>query len=720
MSERQVGRVVSVDNFRVFIRLDDDLTSSYKSGFKGLYDVARINSYLIIPVGADRIVALITRVKMQEEAEFDTDKHSITLPSSARYVTATMLGTIEHGDKSDRFIQGVYNFPVLDNPVWYVTEEDLNRIFDYKPDDTDINYQEDFYLPIGKSPAFPDYDVKVCPDQLFVKHAAILGNTGSGKSCTLASILHSLFDYQYPPDKGKKEKRYLRNAHFIILDTNGEYKSAFVDKEGRSEKGELFHRINALHIDEKGLKVPYWFMNWDDFDYLFEPGPGTQAPILKRAIGLAKNNIESVKKNSLDRVMEAKLTEIIDLACGEESWKFEQQKYKKIKGESQFIPHNEIIQLSEKLSGSDNRILTNLSHPLARLGQDNLTLGDKSGSIKEIQRLYSEYKESIASQNIINDKNIDLPTWFEYKKLITQFIDAAIDEHEGSNSKLSEYVSTLRLRLEGFLSDRRIAEPLLLNSKKEFDNSLSSFLSFIIGDMYRYFVGKGQNTDTFDPFMSYYSSSKCEKEKDMTKVSQLTILDLSLIPYDVLENIVGLIGRLIIEFVSHFKPDDRGKYPIVLILEEAQNYIPEKNRKEKESIAKRVFERIAREGRKYGISLIVSSQRPSELSKTVLSQCNSFIVHRLQNPDDQKYVRGLVSSANSDILDQLPILPQQHAIVMGDCVRTAVQVKINTVSPKPNSNNPHFVETWLSENKDFPDYRKVCGAWQKGVKEGDN
>jgi DNA helicase HerA-like ATPase len=717
MSERQVGRVVSVDNFRVFIRLDDDLTSSYKSGFKGLYEVARINSYLIIPVGADRIVALITRVKMQEEPEFDTDKHSITLPSSARYVTATMLGTIEHGDKSDRFIQGVYNFPVLDNPVWYVTEEDLNRIFDYKPDDTDINYQEDFYLPIGKSPAFPDYDVKICPDQLFVKHAAILGNTGSGKSCTLASILHSLFDYQYPPEEGKKDKRYLNNAHFIIFDTNGEYKSAFIDKEGRSEKGELFHRINALHIDEKGLKVPYWFMNWDDFDYLFDPGPGTQAPILKRAIGLGKNNIQSSKAGILDRVLESTLNEVINLACGDEEWKFEAKRNDKNK---RYDPNNEIIQLSNLMVSFDNQALKDLARELSILGKENLSLAQKSSSIKSIESIYSNYKENIASQNIVNDKNIDLPTWFEYQKLITQFIDAAIDEHEGSNSKLSEYVSTLRLRLEGFLSDRRFAEPLLLNSKEEFDNSLSLFLSFIIGDMYRYFVGESQDTGTFDPFISYYSSPKCEKETDQHRVSQITILDLSLISYDVLENIVGLIGRLVIEFVSHFKPDDRGKYPIVLILEEAQNYIPEKDRKEKESIAKKVFERIAREGRKYGISLIVSSQRPSELSKTVLSQCNSFIVHRLQNPDDQKYVRGLVSSANSDILDQLPILPQQHAIVMGDCVRTAVQVKINTVFPKPNSNNPRFVETWLNENKDFPDYKKVCEAWQKGIKDGDN
>ena len=99
----------------------------------------------------------------------------------------------------------------------------------------------------------------------------------------------------------------------------------------------------------------------------------------------------------------------------------------------------------------------------------------------------------------------------------------------------------------------------------------------------------------------------------------------------------------------------------------------------------------------------------------MLSQCNSFIVHRLQNPDDQKYIRGLVSSANSDILDQLPILPQQHATIMGDCVRTPVQVKINTVDPKPNSDNPQFVQKWLEEQKDFPDYKEVCEKWQKGM-----
>lgn len=184
---------------------------------------------------------------------------------------------------------------------------------------------------------------------------------------------------------------------------------------------------------------------------------------------------------------------------------------------------------------------------------------------------------------------------------------------------------------------------------------------------------------------------------------------MSLLPFQVLETITGLIGRIILEFLSRFDKGNRGKMPTVIALEEAQNYIPETNRKDRESISKKVFERIAREGRKYGLSLLISSQRPSELSKTVLSQCNSFIVHRIQNPDDQVYIRKLVSSANSEILSQLPTLPQQHVIIMGDCVRTPVVARMNTAKPCPNSNNPEFIKNWLNGNS--INYQEVVDRW---------
>ena len=269
--------------------------------------------------------------------------------------------------------------------------------------------------------------------------------------------------------------------------------------------------------------------------------------------------------------------------------------------------------------------------------------------------------------------------------------------------KMNEYVSTLKLRMQSFADDIRLASPLMLDKQENIANSLVQFLAYVLGDYCDIYNKEAEDDNVYH---HYYGDS----EGDDTH-SQITIIDMSLLPFQVLETITGLIGRIILEFLSRFEKSKRGSMPVVIALEEAQNYIPEINKKDRESISRKVFERIAREGRKYGLSLLVSSQRPSELSKTVLSQCNSFIVHRIQNPDDQVYIRKLVSSANSEILNQLPTLPQQHVIVMGDCVRTPVVAKMNTASPKPNSNNPEFIQNWLKEEK--VDYQGVANKWME-------
>ena len=301
---------------------------------------------------------------------------------------------------------------------------------------------------------------------------------------------------------------------------------------------------------------------------------------------------------------------------------------------------------------------------------------------------------------ITSEQNIDLPVWFNYQELCTKFIDAAIAQEATSNNRLAEYVSPLRLRMNSFLSDKRMAIPLMLKDyNPDNRNILSEFIAFLLGDFNSFFM---RNESMH--FIAEYNRNFHARNK--SKPNQISIIDVSQLPFEVLETVTALLGRLILEFVSYFMPEDRGKYPIVIVLEEAQNYIAE----DKDSVSKIVFERIAREGRKYGISLVVCSQRPSELSKTVLSQCNSFIIHRLQNPEDQKYIRGLVSSANADILDQLPIIPQQHAIVTGDCVRTPIQVRITDVAPTPNSNNPKFIDRWLLEDLVIP-YEKSCKRW---------
>lgn len=697
MSERNIGKVISVDSFRAYIRLDDDLKSLYKSGYEDIFEVARINSYVIIPIGADRIVAMVTSVRAIDETELGKNKEAIFLTKSARYLVATMIGTIEN---SGKYIQGVYNYPILDNPVWYVTSQDLDNIFDQKEKST-IDFDDDYYLPIGTSPSFSEYKIKINPDKFFGKHAAILGNTGSGKSCTFASIIQSMFEYEY---NGKK----LQNAHIIIFDTNGEYKQAFQGNKEAPYKN--LKEVNAFHIDRNGMKVPFWFMNFADFDFLFEPTSGTQAPVFKRALGLAKNQKVVAGKPILDKFTERGILGLFDASPDE----IKKRKCTQSYGNWVYKNNNEILGLANTIVPDGNQLLTDIQIALLALGADN-TLNDEKNALVDLESKYLEYTSSQNVEQIAIEKNIDLPIWFNFQDLITRFFDEAINEQENSGNRLREFVSTLRLRLQSYLGDERISQPLLLNHTNEIPNALAKFISFILGDFCK--VYKTEDTDLFTEFYKEQLAKEEIEKLVADKPSQVTIIDMSLLPYEVLETVTGLIGRLILDFVSRFPESDRGKLPMVIALEEAQNYIPEKNRGDRESIAKKVFERIAREGRKYGISLLVSSQRPSELSKTVLSQCNSFIIHRLQNPEDQKYVRQLVSAANEDILQQLPILPQQHVVIMGDAVRTPVQARMNTANPRPNSNNPKFIENWTMDlPKDFPNYEKIAEAWEKGEK----
>lgn len=689
-NERNIGRIVSVDSLSVYVRLDDDLKSLYKSGYEDIYPVARINSYIIIPVGAERIVAMVNRVMTREETDLSKSSETIFLTESTRYLSATMVGTIE----GRNYIQGVYNYPILDNPVWYVTREDLNIIFDQKEGQEKIDYKDDYYLPIGTSPAFPDFQVKINPDRLFGKHAAILGNTGSGKSCTLTALLQSLFQFQY--NNGEK----LKSAHVVIFDTNGEYKDAF--------KLDVKHKVNPFWINDEGLKVPYWFMNYDDMDYLFEPTTGTQGPILKRTLALAKSQIAAEARKLIPKLYLNSLSALID-TINSGGYKAKVaivddarnicDAFKKLLNEKKTdFNLSKICDALERISSqsSSDHVYRNGNYVNGTF--DSIILNE---AIDVIVSELDLYRESLVEHTSSENRNIDSPVFYKFKHLMSSCFDFAIKESAVGQDKMNEYVSTLKLRMQSFADDIRLASPLMLDKQENIDNSLVQFLAYVLGDycdIYKKDVGDD------NAYNHYYGDSE-----DDNFHSQITIIDMSLLPFQVLETITGLIGRIILEFLSRFEKSKRGSMPVVIALEEAQNYIPEINKKDRESISRKVFERIAREGRKYGLSLLVSSQRPSELSKTVLSQCNSFIVHRIQNPDDQVYIRKLVSSANSEILNQLPTLPQQHVIVMGDCVRTPVVAKMNTASPKPNSNNPEFIQNWLKEEK--VDYQGVANRW---------
>jgi len=118
--------------------------------------------------------------------------------------------------------------------------------------------------------------------------------------------------------------------------------------------------------------------------------------------------------------------------------------------------------------------------------------------------------------------------------------------------------------------------------------------------------------------------------------------------------------------------------------------------------ANRIFERVAKEGRKYGMFLLVSSQRPSELSKTVLSQCSNFIVHRIQNPEDLMQIRQMTPHISSSILSRLPSIPRQHALVIGHSVQIPMLFKVNNSCPTPHSSNNDIVKNWFNPKHKKP------------------
>lgn len=134
-----------------------------------------------------------------------------------------------------------------------------------------------------------------------------------------------------------------------------------------------------------------------------------------------------------------------------------------------------------------------------------------------------------------------------------------------------------------------------------------------------------------------------------------------------------------------------------------------------DKLSTKIFERIAREGRKFGIGMIVSSQRPSELSPTVLSQCNSYILHRIVNDRDQEMVKRLVPDNLGSLLDELPSLPQKKAIVLGTAVPIPTIVDINEIPlcQRPKSDDPKFWDVWIRKDLRECKWDPIIDCWQK-------
>lgn len=190
---------------------------------------------------------------------------------------------------------------------------------------------------------------------------------------------------------------------------------------------------------------------------------------------------------------------------------------------------------------------------------------------------------------------------------------------------------------------------------------------------------------------------------------QVTVIDFSSVPFDVRPTVSAQIGRLAFEF-NYWNPFSR-QFPILLVCEEAHAYIPRDGGTQYEG-TRRSMERIAKEGRKYGVGLAVVSQRPHELSETVLAQCGSFLCFRVTNPDDQQYIRDLVPDSEGDLVDILSSLGRGEAVALGEASPVLTRFQMRRPNPAPNSDDIDFYTQWR-EGPDDLDVDAIVDRWRR-------
>lgn len=670
-----IGTIESVSPVEIKVLLEVDAPQNVAINTGVPTHFPKINGYVLIPNETGAIVGVINWIGVQHSnypvrkgfKDFDL----IDLPFPLRKMMITPLGVLKKKKDGNYEIErGVYSYPSVGDNVILPTDKQLSAIVE----------NPDGKFEIGKAPIASNASIKVNPDKLFGRHLAILGNTGSGKSCSVAGLIRwSLTE----ADKVKTNAQL--NSRFIILDPNGEYFDAFNDL-GSKKVRKFTIKLDETETDFEQLKIPAWMWNSQEWISFSQAAPGAQRPLLlqslldlKRGKQLGNSNVIRVhsflnsSKNSL-------LTFLGNLPTTAAFGPFMGMVgiLQNISSDLDF--HLPLIPVdNQPFLDAYNQLNTGFKQTLSsREWQTGRFNSFSHQDINSMMAGIDVVLTHIQSNEVeISQINPDTPIKFELNDLIPYLEQLA--ENQGGN--ILQFVQMLSLRMKFLFSDERLNGVV---QPKE-DIALIDWLNLYIG------------------------SNEAEN-------GQITLIDLSLIPSDIIHVVVAVLSRLTFEAIQRYRKVYKKELPTTIVLEEAHTFLREFHNNSN-NICLETFERIAREGRKFGLSMVLSSQRPSELSQTVLSQCNTFLLHRIVNDRDQELVKKLVPDSLSGLLKELPILPSRKAILVGWAfpIPVLVEMKFLDKEHRPQSNDPNFWDVWTGKEKREIDWAKVANDWQ-GIK----
>jgi len=685
----RIGSVdfVSPDEIKVLLDIEAPSDVALNTGVP--HPFPRINSYVLLPSDSGFLVAQTEWITI-ERSQYPKRKGMqdfgvIDLPFPLRKMSLNPLGVLkeEKYKKTQKysFSRGVELFPTVGDPVILPSQEQLRAI---------VESDEKRRVKIGTSPLAANSDVSVDPDRLFGRHLAILGNTGSGKSCSVAGIIRWSIEAakreKTCPDCGQPLKI---NSRFIILDPNGEYSQAFRDMDNVS----LFAVEPNTEKGIKQLQVPLWFWNSAEWCSFTQASSRAQRPTLIQALRTVRDgelDIESTTPSSNMRRYFRTLTSIIKIIMSSgDPWAAGNRNFGRRKGfYDGLLTWQRMIVDDVSFSEIERSALLSFRRKIDEMIVENNQTPSKQWPSYLYDATIVENLLSLASaahsafggsdQDVL-PIDADIPRRFTGDDLLRSI------EANAELMGTTEYVETMLMRIRTLLSDSRMKTITVCSEELTLEKWLNDYIC---------------PTNSPD--------------------GVITVIDLSLIPAEVIHIVTAVIARMTLEALQRYRYLNEGKtLPTAIVMEEAHTFIRRYASDTEEmatySMCTQVFEKIAREGRKFGLGMVLSSQRPSELSPTVLSQCNTFLLHRISNDRDQELVNKLVPDNLRGLLRELPSLPSQRAILLGWASELPVIVQMNFLNKEhqPQSSDPDFWMTWTNNELRTVNWGDVARSWQE-------
>ena len=558
-----LGKVIRVDSNTIEVEISDKIPSSSPIVKGKVYKLGQLGTFVKIIAGNITTFGLVDSVS---NTPSNSTESLLDYNKGSRFLTVSLVGE-KIGNR--KFEKGIGLYPTINDEVHLVTDEDLIDIYGGE-------YTTGF-LPIGKHSSSDDLDVYLNIHKLVLRHSAILGSTGSGKSNGVVTVIKKLIEQ-------------MGNSRMVLIDPHGEYASAFPSA-----------KVFRIGDDKRPLYVPFWLMNFDELMYFLVGAK----PI---------DDSRPEYRNFREMIVREKKANA-NLIAGDVN--------------PDFITADSPIPFDiRKLWYEINRRV-NATYENQTTQNESTECLEKEGNAEElIPAKFKPYSMGATAPYKSKDGS-----FFAYeKKLISRLKDSRYD--------FMFYPGEYRTK----------------DSGKDLNHLLCDWIN-------------GEE--------------------------RLTILDLSNVPFEVLDITVGLITRFIYDsmFWGRFERNTGRNRPLLIAYEEAHSYLGKNNT----FYAKDAVERIFKEGRKFGLGAMVISQRPSELSETILAQVGTFIALRLTNSSDQSIVKSMAPDNMNSLMNLLPSLRIGEAVIVGEAINIPTRVKLPLQSPRPDSSDPDVIETWDRE-----------------------